>query len=142
MTGSGRKVGYIRKVLNNALLAKGLRGAKKAKDKKEEFMSQVLSQLNELFITENLTDKDMLNYAFVVYDKLAENNIVMTQLDNNIREQAMLGDFPKAIDDAVMDSNDAHREMMMQYLSSPEVAKGIAHLMYDIAKMRREMTHE
>lgn len=105
-------------------------------------MSQVLSQLNELFITENLTDKDMLNYAFVVYDKLAENNIVMTQLDNNTREQAMLGDFPKAIDDAVMDSNDAHREMMMQYLSSPEVAKGFAHLMYDIAKMRREMAHE
>jgi hypothetical protein len=30
MTGFGRKVGYIRKVLNEALLAKGLRGAKKA----------------------------------------------------------------------------------------------------------------
>jgi type I restriction enzyme R subunit len=105
-------------------------------------MSQVLSQLNELFITENLTDKDMLNYAFVVYDKLAENKLVMTQLDNNTREQAMLGDFTKAIDDAVIDSNEAHKEMMMQYLSSPDVARGFAHLMYDIAKMRRELTHE
>lgn len=117
-------------------------GTAKEKDKKEEFMSQVLSQLNELFITENLTAKDMLNYAFVVYDKLAENKLVMTQLDNNTREQAMLGDFTKAIDDAVIDSNEAHKEMMMQYLSSPEVAKGFAHLMYDIAKMRRESIHE
>ena len=54
----------------------------------------------------------------------------------------MLGDFTKAIDDAVVDSNEAHKEMMMQYLSSPEVAKGFAHLMYDITKMRRESIHE
>jgi len=117
-------------------------GTARARDKKEEFLSQVLSKLNELFITENLSDKDMLNYAFVVCDKLCENKVVMTQLDNNTREQAMLGDFPKAIDDAVIGSNEAHKEMMMQYLSSTDVAKGFAHLMYDLAKMRREWAHE
>ena len=109
-------------------------GTAKPKDKKERFLSHILDRLNELFITENLTDKDMINYVFTVRDKLSENEAVMTQIANNTREQAMLGDFPQAIDDAVMDSNEAQREMMMQYLSNPELAKGFARVVFDLLK--------
>lgn len=109
-------------------------GTARPKDKKEEFMSHILARLNELFITDNLTDKDMVNYAFSVRDKLSENQSVMTQIANNTREQAMLGDFPKAIDDAVMDSSEAQQEMMMQYLSSPELARGFARVVFDMLK--------
>nr|MDT0252916.1 hypothetical protein [Endozoicomonas sp.] len=52
----------------------------------------------------------------------------------NTAEQALLGDFPKAIDDAVMDSNDAQQAMMMQYLSNPEVARGFARVVFDMLK--------
>jgi type I restriction enzyme R subunit len=38
-------------------------GTAKPKDKKEEFLSNILARLNELFVTDNLTDKDMINYA-------------------------------------------------------------------------------
>ena len=82
----------------------------------------------------HLTDIDMINYAFAVRDKLSENQAVMTQIANNTREQAMLGDFPKAIDDAVMDSNEAQQEMMVQYLSNPELAKGFARVVFDMLK--------
>ncbi|WP_210436120.1 hypothetical protein [Photobacterium toruni] len=58
----------------------------------------------------------------------------MTQIDNNTRDQAMLDDFPQAIDDAVMDSNESHQEMMMQYLSNPELAKGFARVVFDMLK--------
>ncbi|QCR34993.1 type I restriction endonuclease subunit R [Nissabacter sp. SGAir0207] len=109
-------------------------GTAKPKNTKEEFLSQILARLNDLFITDNLTDKDMINYAFTVRDKLSENQAVMTQIANNTREQAMLGDFPKAIDDAVMDSNDAQQEMMMQYLSNPELARGFARVVFDMLK--------
>ncbi|KJF84652.1 hypothetical protein, partial [Photobacterium phosphoreum] len=64
------------------------------------FLSLILNRLNELFSTENLTDNDMINYAKTVRDKLSENESVMTQINNNTRDQAMLGDFPQAIDDA------------------------------------------
>lgn len=94
-------------------------GSGKAKDKKEEFLSQILERLNEVFITDNLTDKDMVNYAYTVRDKLSENSAVMTQIANNTPEQAMLGDFPKAIDDAILSSGEAHQEQMMQLLSDP-----------------------
>lgn len=109
-------------------------GSAKAKDKKEEFLSQIVARLNELFITDNLTDGDLINYAYAVRDKLTENATVMSQIKNNTAEQALLGDFPKAIDGAVMDSNEAQQEMMMQYLSNPDIARGFARVVFDMLK--------
>ncbi|KZN67512.1 type I restriction endonuclease subunit R [Pseudoalteromonas luteoviolacea] len=107
-------------------------GSAKAKDKKEEFMSNILARLNEVFITDNLTDKDMINYAFTVRDKLTENESVMKQIANNSREQAMLGDFPQAIDDAILDSSTAHQEQMMQLLSDPSKTAQFARVVFDM----------
>jgi type I restriction enzyme R subunit len=107
-------------------------GSAKAKDKKEEFLSQIIVRLNELFITDELTDKDMVSYAYTVRDKLSENAQVMQQIANNSPEQAMLGDFAKAIDDAILDSSAAHQNQMMQLLSDPAKAKGFSKLIYDL----------
>ncbi|WP_428354036.1 type I restriction endonuclease subunit R [Methyloprofundus sp.] len=107
-------------------------GSAKPKDKKEEFLSYIISRLNELFVTDELTDKDLVNYAYTVRDKLSENALVMSQIANNTPEQAMLGDFPKAIDDAVMDSNEAHQNQMMQLLSDPAKAAGFARVVFDL----------
>lgn len=76
----------------------------------------------------------MINYAFTVRDKLVENNIVMKQIENNTADQALLGDFPQAVVDAVMDSSAAQQEMMMQYLSDPEKARGFARVVFDLLK--------
>ncbi|RVU29318.1 type I restriction endonuclease subunit R [Neptunomonas marina] len=111
-------------------------GSAKAKDKKEEFLSVILKRLNELFITDNLTDDDMLNYARTVADKVGENERVMHQIKNNSSEQAFLGDFPQAVDDAVMDSSDAHQNQMMQILSNPEVANGFARVVFELLMNR------
>jgi type I restriction enzyme R subunit len=110
-------------------------GTAKPKDKKEEQLSQIIEALNELFITDELTDDDLLNYAHTVRDKLRENAIVMNQIANNTDEQAMLGDFPKALDDAILDSSDAHENQKLQLLSDPEKAKGFARLMFELQKM-------
>ena len=107
-------------------------GSAKAKDKKEEFLSQIIDRLNELFITDELTDNDMVSYAYTVRDKLRENAQVMQQIANNSPEQAMLGDFAKAIDDAILDSSAAQQNQMMQLLSDPIKAKGFSKLMYDL----------
>lgn len=111
-------------------------GAAKPRDKKEEFLSQIIERLNEVFITDNLTDKDILNYAYTVRDKLAENKSVMKQIANNSREQAMLGDFPKAMDDAILDSSTAHQEQMMQLLSDHAKAKLFAGVIFDMLSAR------
>jgi len=113
-------------------------GTAKARDPKEEFLSQIISRLNELFITDHLTDKDLVNYANTIRDKVRENKRVMSQIKNNTPEQALLGDFPKAVDDAVMDSNEAHQNQMMQLLSDPEKAKGFAKVVFDLIKSKSE----
>jgi type I restriction enzyme R subunit len=107
-------------------------GTAKPQDKKEELLSQLISKLNELFITDNLTDKDMVNYAYTVRDKVRENSVVMNQIENNSAEQAMLGDFPKAIDDAILSSSDAHQEQMMQLLSDPAKAAKFGRVVFEL----------
>jgi type I restriction enzyme, R subunit len=107
-------------------------GTARAKDKKEEYLSQIIARLNELFIMEKLTNKDLINYAYAVRDKLSENVAVMTQIENNTPEQAMLGDFPKALDDAILDSSEAHQEQMMQLLTDPIRNKQFARVIFDL----------
>jgi len=111
-------------------------GTGKGRDRKEEFLSQIISRLNELFITDQLTENDLVNYAYTIRDKVSENELVMKQIANNTPEQAMLGDFPKAIDDAVMDSSDAHQNQMMQLLSDPTKAASFSRIVFDLLKLR------
>ena len=109
-------------------------GSAKAKDKKEEFLSQLISKLNEIFITDQLTDKDLVNYAQTIRDKVGENEQVMKQIKNNTPEQAMLGDFPKAIDDAILSSSDAHQNQMLQLLSDPNKAADFVKIVFGMLK--------
>jgi type I restriction enzyme R subunit len=110
-------------------------GTAQPKDKQQEFISQIISRLNELFITDHLTEKDLVNYAYTIRDKISENALVMKQIANNSTEQAMLGDFTKAVDDAVMDSSEAHQNQMMQLLSDPVKAAGFAKVVFDLLKL-------
>ena len=114
-------------------------GSATAKDKKEDFLSSIIHRLNEVFVTDKLTDQDMVNYANTIADKVYENNGVMSQIANNTREQAMLGDFPRAIDDAILGSHEAHREQMMQLLSDPSKAHVFGHLIFDMLANRGQM---
>lgn len=110
-------------------------GTAKAKDKQEELLSQIISRLNELFITDQLTEKDMVNYAYTIRDKVLENTLVMKQIANNSAEQAMLGDFGKAVDDAIMDSSQAHKNQMMQLLSDPAKTADFAKVVFDLLRL-------
>lgn len=107
-------------------------GTAKPANRKEEFLSQIIQRLNEIFITDHLTDKDMVNYANTVRDKVRENEQVMHQISNNTREQAMLGDFPKAVDDAILSSSEAHQEQMMQLLSDPAKSQQFMKIIFEL----------
>lgn len=107
-------------------------GTATAKDKKAELLSQIIQRLNEIFIADELTEADMVSYANTIRDKVKENAMVMKQIKNNSAEQAMLGDFTKAIDDAVMDSGEAHKIQMMQLLSDPARAKNFTKVIFDM----------
>lgn len=56
----------------------------------------------------------------------------MNQIANNSPEQALLGDFPGALDQAVMESGEAHENQMMQYLNSKELQAGFQRVVFDM----------
>ena len=102
------------------------------RSKEEEWLSQIITRLNELFITDGLTDNDLINYAHAIRDKVSENKSVMHQIANNSAEQALLGDFAGALDDAVMESGEAHHNQMMQYLNSKELQAGFQRVVFEM----------
>lgn len=55
----------------------GSSGAGNTKDKQEDWLSKIVARLNGLFDTENLTDRDLINYSQTIWDKVNENQIVM-----------------------------------------------------------------
>ena len=81
---------------------------------------------------DELTDQDVVSFAHTVVRKVSEDDRAMEQYRNNTREQVMLGDFPKAVDDAVIGSGEAQRNQMMQLLSDPAKAKNFTKLIYDL----------
>ncbi|MEE2732511.1 MAG: DEAD/DEAH box helicase family protein [Pseudomonadota bacterium] len=112
-------------------------GSAKPKDKKEEFLSQIIERLNEVFITDQLTDSDLVSYAYTIRDKVRENQAVMNQIANNTAEQALLGDFGKALEDAIIESGGAHQNQMMQLLSDPKRSNDFAKLIFEMLQVMR-----
>ncbi len=112
-------------------------GKGKSKDKLEEWLSQIINRLNDLFVTDGLSAGDMVSYAYTIRDKILENASVMNQIDNNSPEQALLGDFVGATDDAVMESGEAHQNQMMQYLNSKPLQAGFQRVVFDMVLAQR-----
>lgn len=106
-------------------------GSGVAKDPEKEFLSHIVQKINSLF-EGNFTDDDVLNYARTITDKVMENNKVVDQVKNNTKEQAMLGGFEIAINDAVISSLDAHQSMATQVLSQDKVREGLANIVYEL----------
>jgi type I restriction enzyme R subunit len=106
-------------------------GSSKAKSKQEEFLEHIIERLNSLFITDELTDADLVNYAYTVRDKLSENKNIMLQLLNNTREQALLGDFPDALEEAIIDAAVVHKNLSNQLLEEDITGEKFKHFMLD-----------
>ncbi len=115
-------------------------GSARPRDQKEEFLSQIISRLNEIFVADQLSDGDMVSYAYTIRDKVGENPAVMQQIANNSPEQALLGDFSKAVDDAIIDSSAAHQNQMLQLLADPQKAASFARVVFDLLLERRGTT--
>ena len=74
----------------------------------------------------------MVNYANTIADKVRENQTVMEQLRNNAPDQAILGDFPGAVEKAVIDSMDIHENLARQLLEDEEKATRFGKVLIDL----------
>lgn len=102
-----------------------------ARDAETDTLLHIVEKMNDLFAGD-LSDDDKLNYARTIKDKVMENEQVAQQLRSNSREQAMLGDFPVAMVDAIVGSMGAHENMAKQVLSEDKIQDGFARLLLDM----------
>jgi type I restriction enzyme R subunit len=102
------------------------------KDAQTELLNEIISRMNDLFVEDGLSEGDMLNYANTLFGKVSEDDIAVDQARNNTKEQAMLGQFPEAINRAIIENLDVNERMGMKALSDEHVAKGLASLVYDM----------
>lgn len=100
-------------------------------DPTTDTLAHIVEKMNELFAGD-LTEEDKLNYARTIRDKVLENKTVVQQLRTNSKEQAMLGDFPNAMLDAIIGSMGAHENMAKQVLGEERVQQGFARLLLDM----------
>ena len=107
-------------------------GSGMAHDPEKEALSRIIERLNELFAGENLTEKDRLNYMNTIKDKVLENQTVVQQLENNTPDQVMIGDYPTAVQDAVMESLQTHNGLASQLLQNEAVSKDFARLLLEV----------
>ncbi|MBU1668601.1 DEAD/DEAH box helicase family protein [bacterium] len=114
-------------------LKSGSPGGAVARDPEKELLSYVVSEMNSLFEGE-LSSGDMLNYARTVTDKMAENQKVMEQVENNSQEQAMMGGFAELMTEAIIGSWDTHENLATQLLNEKNIAKGFANVVYRMLK--------
>ncbi len=106
-------------------------GAGVVAEPKSDSLQHIVEMMNELFAGE-LSDEDKLNYARTIKDKVMENEQVVQQIKTNSKKQAMLGDFPGAMTDAIIGSMDAHKNMATQVLSEDKIRDGFARLLLDM----------
>jgi len=117
-------------------------GEAMAHDPEKELLSEIVGQMNSLFEGE-LSDDDMLNYARTIKDKVMENEKVIHQVNNNTKEQAMMGGFAEAINDAVIDSLEVHQNLATQVLGEERIKTGFANIVYElIAKGLKQVNGE
>lgn len=109
----------------------GEQGSAVARDPEKEFLSKIVEKMNSLF-EGNFTEDDVLSYARTISNKMKENDRVVQQVINNTKEQAMLGGFEIALNDAVIDSLDIHQNMATQVLSKDKVREGLADIVYGL----------
>ena len=72
-------------------------------------LAEIIARLNELFGAEQWSDGDRLSYMNTVMGKVLEREAVVTQIEaNESADQIMLGDFPAAVQEAVLESLNNH----------------------------------
>jgi type I restriction enzyme R subunit len=117
-------------------------GSGTARDPEKEALSTIIARLNELFAGENLTDKDRLNYMNTIKDKVMENTSVAQQIASNTPDQVMIGDYPGAVQDAVMDSLQTHSDLASQLLQNESVSRELARLLLDVILSDRQIGNQ
>lgn len=108
-------------------------GQREARDRQKKYLSELIAKLNAAFGQE-ISDKDQVAFAVHVSEKLRDDSLVMAQVQNNSREQAMKANLPQAAIRAISNAFATHRDLATRLLSDEESRTVFFDIVYEMLK--------
>lgn len=107
--------------------------------KVEETLFEVIDRLNRLF--GDVTPlKDQATFVNHIVAIARENDVVMAQVENNSREQALKGNLPGAVQQGVVRALTSHQKLATLVLKSDRQAMGaLTDMIYELIRDQRNI---
>jgi len=101
-------------------------GSGMVQEQQKVYLAELIEKLNDLFGSDT-TEQDQLSYVNgTIFGKVVESSKLQQQASNNSKEQfANSPDLKNELQNAIIESYDAHTSMSTQALNSPIVLRGI-----------------
>ena len=97
------------------------------------YIAEIIEKLNALF-GEATPLKDRAAFADQTLSILSENALVMAQVENNAKDQALKGSLPGAVMNAVVRAMTSHSEIADLLLKDPQTMQAYTSFLFDLLK--------
>lgn len=108
-------------------------GLRDARDREKKYLAELIKRLNDAF-GKDISDTDKVALAIHVSEKLRDNAVVMAQVQNNSREQAMKANLPQAAIQAIVAAMGTHQAMATKLLSDEATREVFLTVVYELLK--------
>ena len=108
-------------------------GLRDAKDREKKYLAELIEKLNAAF-GKGISEQDKVALAIHISEKLRGNAIVMAQVQNNPREQAMKANLPQAAIQAIVGAMQTHETMATKLLSDEATREIFLSVVYELLK--------
>ncbi|MCI2975630.1 MAG: hypothetical protein MP439_06085 [Ferrimicrobium sp.] len=104
-----------------------------------KYLKEIIEKLNHLF-GDAAPVRDQLAFANQVASITQESDVVMAQIENNARDQAMKGNLPGAVQNAVVRALTSHQKLATVLLKADkQVMTAFIDLIYELDRDRRTL---
>ncbi|MBT4034016.1 MAG: type I restriction endonuclease subunit R [Candidatus Marinimicrobia bacterium] len=101
------------------------------------YLKEIIEKLNHLF-GEATPLRDQATFVNHIVSIARENDVVMAQVENNTREQALKGNLPGAVQQGVVRALSSHQKLATQVLKSDRQAmSGLTDMIYQLIRNGR-----
>lgn len=103
------------------------------------YLHEIIDRLNRLF-GDATPLRDQATFVNHIVSIARENDVVMAQVENNTREQALKGNLPGAVQQGVVRALTSHQKLATLVLKSDRQAmSALTDVIYELIKERRDI---
>jgi type I restriction enzyme R subunit len=114
-------------------------GSGGSKGEDPHYLAEIIDRLNRLF-GEATPLRDQATFVNHIVAIARENDVVMAQVENNTREQALKGNLPGAVQQGVVRALTSHQKLATLVLKSDRQSMGaLTDMIYELIRDRKDI---